>query len=134
MRHTRQPTTLRPVAGREINGRSERASSSSLFRCRSNPWPPGRPSIDAAQSHFALAYRFSSEPASQVTARVANSALRPSSHPAAASEFDTLEALRADLAKRIGQMNVVQAQLAMRERALDALVGLVEEQLAKLEG
>ncbi|HZU81007.1 MAG TPA: trigger factor [Acidimicrobiales bacterium] len=47
---------------------------------------------------------------------------------AEASEFDTLEALRADLRKRLGQIRVVQAQLTLRERALSALVELVEDE------
>ncbi|MHB8681794.1 MAG: trigger factor [Acidimicrobiales bacterium] len=45
-----------------------------------------------------------------------------------ASEFDTLEALRADLRTRLGQLRVVQAQLALRERTLEALVALVVEE------
>jgi trigger factor len=44
-----------------------------------------------------------------------------------ASEFDTLEALQDDLRSRLRQLKVVQAQLAQRERTLDALVGLVAE-------
>ena len=44
-----------------------------------------------------------------------------------ASEFDTLEALRDDLRSRLSQIKVVQAQLALRERTLDALVGLVAD-------
>jgi trigger factor len=44
-----------------------------------------------------------------------------------ASEFDTLEALRDDLRSRLRQLKVVQAQLAQRERTVDALVGLVAE-------
>jgi len=44
-----------------------------------------------------------------------------------ASEFDTVAALRDDIRNRLHQLKVVQAQLAMRERALDALVGLVDE-------
>ncbi|MHB8439123.1 MAG: trigger factor [Acidimicrobiales bacterium] len=47
---------------------------------------------------------------------------------AEASEFDTIEALRDDVSTRLKQLRVVQAQFALRERALDALVGLVEEQ------
>ena len=46
---------------------------------------------------------------------------------AEASEFDTLEALRADLRGRLRQLRVMQAQLALRDRALGALVGLVED-------
>ena len=46
---------------------------------------------------------------------------------AEASEFDTLEALRDDVRGRLGQIKVVQAQLAMRERTVDALIGLVAD-------
>ncbi|HUO47612.1 MAG TPA: trigger factor [Acidimicrobiales bacterium] len=45
-----------------------------------------------------------------------------------ASEFDTLEELRADLTSRIGQVKLVQAQLALRDRAVEALVTLVEDE------
>lgn len=45
---------------------------------------------------------------------------------AEASEFDTVEALREDLRSRLGRLKLVQAQLALRERALGALIGLVE--------
>jgi trigger factor len=44
-----------------------------------------------------------------------------------ASEFDTLEALRDDLRGRLHQLKIVQAQMALRERTVDALVGLVAE-------
>jgi len=44
-----------------------------------------------------------------------------------ASEFETLEALRDDLRGRLRQLKVVQAQLALRERTVDALIGLVAE-------
>ncbi|MHB8329359.1 MAG: trigger factor [Acidimicrobiales bacterium] len=44
------------------------------------------------------------------------------------SEFKTLESLRDDLRGRLRQLRVVQAQLALRERTLEALVGLVEEE------
>jgi len=47
---------------------------------------------------------------------------------AEASEFDTVEALRQDLRSRLGQIKVVEAQLAMRERTLDALIGLVADE------
>ena len=46
---------------------------------------------------------------------------------AEASEFETLDALRDDVRGRLGQLKVVQAQLALRERTVDALVGLVAE-------
>ena len=45
-----------------------------------------------------------------------------------ASEFATLEELRSDLRKRLNQVKVVQAQLALRDRALEALVALVEQE------
>jgi len=44
-----------------------------------------------------------------------------------ASEFDTLDALKDDLRGRLRQFKVVQAQLALRERTVEALVGLVAE-------
>jgi trigger factor len=44
-----------------------------------------------------------------------------------ASEFDTLEALKDDLRGRLHQLKVVQAQLAQRERTVDALIGLVAD-------
>ena len=44
-----------------------------------------------------------------------------------ASEFETLQALEDDLRARLGQFKVVQAQLALRERTVEALVGLVAE-------
>ena len=44
-----------------------------------------------------------------------------------ASEFDTVDELRSELRKRLQQLRVVQAQLALRERALAALVELVED-------
>lgn len=46
---------------------------------------------------------------------------------AEASEFDTVAALREDIASRLRQVQVARAQLALRERALSALVALVEE-------
>ncbi len=45
-----------------------------------------------------------------------------------ASEFETLAELRDDLRSRLGQVKVVQAQLALRDRALQALVALVEDE------
>ena len=42
---------------------------------------------------------------------------------AEASEFDTIDELRDDLRARIGQVKLVQAQLALRDRAIEALVG-----------
>jgi len=47
---------------------------------------------------------------------------------AEASEFETLDELRADLRTRIGQVKLVQAQLALRDRAIEALVALVEDE------
>jgi trigger factor len=44
-----------------------------------------------------------------------------------ASEFDTVEELRADISKRVGLIKRVQAQLALRNQAVDALVELVPE-------
>ncbi|HXP33727.1 MAG TPA: trigger factor [Acidimicrobiales bacterium] len=44
-----------------------------------------------------------------------------------ASEFDTVEALRQDLGERLRRLKLVQAQLALRERTVDALVGLVAD-------
>jgi len=45
-----------------------------------------------------------------------------------ASEFETLEELRGDLRERLRQVKIVQAQLALRDRSLEALIGLVEEE------
>jgi trigger factor len=45
-----------------------------------------------------------------------------------ASEFDTVAALRQDLRDRLGKLKVLEAQIAMRERAVDALVALVAEE------
>jgi trigger factor len=47
---------------------------------------------------------------------------------AEASEFDTLEALREDVRARLTKVRKVQSQLALRERTLEALVELVEEE------
>jgi trigger factor len=44
-----------------------------------------------------------------------------------ASEFDTLEGLRDDLRKRLGQLKLVQARVAWQEGARDALIGLVAD-------
>jgi trigger factor len=44
-----------------------------------------------------------------------------------ASEFDTVDELRADLAKRIGLVKRVQSQLALRNATISALVQLVAE-------
>jgi trigger factor len=44
-----------------------------------------------------------------------------------ASEFDTLGELRTDLRDRISRVKLSQARLALQERSLEALVGLVED-------
>jgi trigger factor len=44
-----------------------------------------------------------------------------------ASEFDTVEELRADITKRVGMIKRVQAQLALRNQVVDAVVELVPE-------
>lgn len=46
---------------------------------------------------------------------------------AESSEFSTLDELRADLRRRLDQVKKVQAQMALRERAVAALVELVED-------
>jgi trigger factor len=48
---------------------------------------------------------------------------------AEASEFSTVEELRADLRDRLGRVKTVQAQLAFRQNALGALAELVEDDL-----
>jgi trigger factor len=45
-----------------------------------------------------------------------------------ASEFETVEELRADLRTRLGSMKRVQGAMALRNGAVDALVQLVEEE------
>jgi trigger factor len=47
---------------------------------------------------------------------------------AEASEFDTVDALRDDLRGRLRQIKLMQAQLALRERTVDALIGLVADE------
>lgn len=44
------------------------------------------------------------------------------------SEFDTVDELRADLASRMGNVRRMQATLALREKAVEALVQLVDEE------
>jgi trigger factor len=44
------------------------------------------------------------------------------------SEFDTVEELRADLADRIGSVRKMQAQMALREKAVLSLIDLVEDE------
>jgi trigger factor len=46
---------------------------------------------------------------------------------AEASEFDTVAALRDDLTKKLQQIKVMQAQMAVRPRALEALIELVQD-------
>ena len=46
---------------------------------------------------------------------------------AEASEFDTVAALRDDLGRKLGQVKVMQAQMALRSQALAALVELVQD-------
>ncbi|HLG92036.1 MAG TPA: trigger factor, partial [Acidimicrobiales bacterium] len=45
-----------------------------------------------------------------------------------ASEFDTLEELRADISRRLASLKRLQAQMALRDGALEALVRLVDEE------
>jgi trigger factor len=47
---------------------------------------------------------------------------------AEASEFETLEALREDVRTRLAQVRKMQSQFALRERTLNALVELVEDE------
>jgi trigger factor len=46
-----------------------------------------------------------------------------------ASEFDTAEELRADIAERLRQRHVVQAQMALQQKTGEALVELVTEEI-----
>ncbi|MEW6153900.1 MAG: trigger factor [Actinomycetota bacterium] len=48
-----------------------------------------------------------------------------------ASEFDTAEELRADIRRRMGAIKRIQAALAVRERTVEALVELVDEEMPK---
>lgn len=48
---------------------------------------------------------------------------------AEASEFDTLEALKADLVQRMTTVRAMQGQLALRERTAEALAQLVEDEV-----
>jgi trigger factor len=45
-----------------------------------------------------------------------------------ASEFDTVEQLRTDLVKRMTSVRAMQAQMALRDKVVDALVELVEDE------
>jgi trigger factor len=46
-----------------------------------------------------------------------------------ASEFDTIDALREDLRSQLSRVRIAQARMAMNERAIAALVGLVEDDI-----
>lgn len=48
---------------------------------------------------------------------------------AEASEFDTIDELRADLARRAGTVRAIQAQIALRDRTAEALGELVDDEL-----
>ena len=48
---------------------------------------------------------------------------------AEASEFDTVEELRADLRDRLARTRIVQAETALREKAAEALAALVDDEL-----
>ena len=48
---------------------------------------------------------------------------------AEASEFDTVAALRADIGERLRQRKIVEAQLALQQRTVEALVELVTEEV-----
>ena len=43
------------------------------------------------------------------------------------SEFDTVSELRADIEKRIGQVKLIQSQMALRQKSIEALSGLVAQ-------
>jgi trigger factor len=43
------------------------------------------------------------------------------------SEFDTVSELRADIEKRIGQVKLIQSQMALRQKSIEALSGLVSQ-------
>ncbi|MGE0306594.1 MAG: trigger factor [Acidimicrobiia bacterium] len=45
-----------------------------------------------------------------------------------ASEFDTVEALRADIVRRLSLVKAMQAQMSLREKAAEALASLVDEE------
>jgi trigger factor len=46
-----------------------------------------------------------------------------------ASEFDTIDALRNDMRAQLSRVRIAQARMAMNERAISALVGLVEDDI-----
>lgn len=51
---------------------------------------------------------------------------------AEASEFETADELRADITKRLTQMRIVQAQMALQQKAIDSLVELVTEDIPEV--
>jgi trigger factor len=51
---------------------------------------------------------------------------------AEASEFDTADELRADITKRLKQRRIVQAQLALQQKTIEALVELVTEDVPEI--
>ena len=51
---------------------------------------------------------------------------------AEASEFNTADELKADIAKRLKQRLIVQAQLALQQKAIEALVELVTEEVPEI--
>jgi trigger factor len=51
---------------------------------------------------------------------------------AEASEFETADELRADITKRLTQMRIVQAQMALNQKGIDALVELVTEDIPEV--
>jgi trigger factor len=46
---------------------------------------------------------------------------------AESSEFETVDELRADIESRIGRVKLVQSQMALRQKAIEALAGLVSD-------
>ncbi len=46
---------------------------------------------------------------------------------AESSEFDTVEALKADIEDRMGRVKLIQSQMALRQKSIEALAGLVAE-------
>jgi trigger factor len=51
---------------------------------------------------------------------------------AEASEFDTADQLKADITKRLSQMRIMQAQMALQQKGIDALVELVTEDIPEV--
>jgi len=47
---------------------------------------------------------------------------------AESSEFATMEELRSDISERIGKVKLVQSQMALRQKSIEALAGLVNEE------